>query len=341
MFELVGESGLLRYVPFAKVDDEQRMVYGVATDETPDGAGEVVDYEATKAAVADWSKWRNVREMHGAKAAGIAEEITLDDVEKSLKVGVKVVDDGAWEKVKEGVYKGFSIGGRVLASVMERAAEGEGQIRRITEYLLNEISLVDRPANPAATFSLVKREETEGETKSEGDPEPEGIAEEALREMVRGLVREALAETGLSLAKDGGIFAGADQVEELRKSLEGLPTTVEGLEKLTGEVVGLDGSLKKMLADQQALVGDVAQVVQAVEGMHERLEIVEKMPAGTGPVLREIGAFGPGALDGQGEVILKGLLADAKDPAVREFIGTRLAEIQIKAAHQQGNVVAR
>lgn len=152
---------LQRYVPFAKVDDEQHMVYGIATDETPDLDGDVVDYAATKAAVAEWQKWRNVREMHAPSAVGIAEEITLDDVEKALTVGVKVVDEAAWAKVKAGVYKGFSIGGRITGTIRERV--GDQRVRRITDYMLTEISLVDRPANPNAAFRLVKRENSLGE----------------------------------------------------------------------------------------------------------------------------------------------------------------------------------
>lgn len=147
---------LRRFVPFQKVDEEQRMVWGRATDETPDIEADVIDYGATKAAVAEWAQWRNIREMHQPSAVGVAAEITLDDAAKALDLGVKVVDDEAWRKVKEGVYKGFSIGGRVLDAVMSKL---DGQdIRRITRYALTEISLVDRPANPAARFSMLKRD---------------------------------------------------------------------------------------------------------------------------------------------------------------------------------------
>ena len=134
-------SGFLRYVPFTKVDEEQRMVIGLATDETPDEQGQVVDYEATKVAVANWSKWRNVREMHQPQAAGVAETITLDDEAKSLTIGVKVVDDQAWKKVLEEVYKGFSIGGKVLDVVVEKAAVREQTLEVSTRYTLTAIRL--------------------------------------------------------------------------------------------------------------------------------------------------------------------------------------------------------
>jgi len=145
-----------RFVPFHKVDEEQRMVWGRATDETVDSESDVIDYGATKAAVAEWTQWRNIREMHHPSAVGVAVEITLDDAAKALDLGVKVVDDEAWRKVKEGVYKGFSVAGLVFDVVMTKL---DGQdVRRITRYALTEISLVDRPANPSARFSMLKRD---------------------------------------------------------------------------------------------------------------------------------------------------------------------------------------
>ena len=60
-----------------------------------------------------------------------------------------MVDDDAWAKVKEGVYKGLSIGGRVTArDAINKAL--------ITGVELTEISLVDRPANPEALIDPYK-----------------------------------------------------------------------------------------------------------------------------------------------------------------------------------------
>ena len=52
-----------RFVAFSKIDDERRMVYGLASDETLDADDEIIDYEATKKAVQEWAEWRNIREM--------------------------------------------------------------------------------------------------------------------------------------------------------------------------------------------------------------------------------------------------------------------------------------
>jgi hypothetical protein len=91
-------------------------------------------------------KFANIREMHQWSAVGKTVQPKVDQAKKGLYIVAKIVDDQAWAKIKEGVYNGFSIGGRVLKKINNV----------IEELMLNEISLVDRPANPLATFSLVK-----------------------------------------------------------------------------------------------------------------------------------------------------------------------------------------
>jgi len=135
------------YFPFAKIDQAQRMVYGYASTEAVDSQGEVVRKEALAAALPDYLRFANIREMHQPSAVGVAKEASIDD--KGLYLGAKIVDADAWEKVVEGVYKGFSIGGWVT----ERDGADPSVI---TGLELAEISLVDRPANPESVFSLFK-----------------------------------------------------------------------------------------------------------------------------------------------------------------------------------------
>lgn len=137
------------YVPIAKVNDEERMVYGYATTEALDSQGEVVKLDAVKNALDDYMRFANVREMHQLSAVGVCKTANVD--EKGLYVGVKVVDDAAWKKVKEEVYKGFSIGGFAIKKV-DNAIE---------KMRLTEISLVDRPCNPEAMIELWKMDAPE------------------------------------------------------------------------------------------------------------------------------------------------------------------------------------
>jgi HK97 family phage prohead protease len=136
------------YWPIAKIDTEQRMVWGYASTEAEDDQGETVTRGALSAALDDYMRFANIREMHRNSAIGIAKEADIDD--KGLYLGAKIVDDDAWRKVTEGVYKGFSIGGRITArDPVDRKV--------ITGLTLTEISVVDRPANPEAVFDCWKR----------------------------------------------------------------------------------------------------------------------------------------------------------------------------------------
>ena len=101
------------YAPIAKVDAAERMVWGYASTDAEDDQGEIITRDALAEALGDYLKFANIREMHQMSAVGIAEEAAVDD--KGLYVGARIVDPRAWDKVTSGVYKGFSVGGKVRA----------------------------------------------------------------------------------------------------------------------------------------------------------------------------------------------------------------------------------
>lgn len=135
------------YGSFQKVDTEERMVFGYASTEDTDAAGETVMKSAVEDALSDYLEFANLREMHQLSAVGTTEEATVDDT--GLYIAARVIDDTAWNKVKTGVYKGFSIGGKVLGRDPDNR-------KIITKVRLDEISLVDRPSNPKARFDVWK-----------------------------------------------------------------------------------------------------------------------------------------------------------------------------------------
>jgi HK97 family phage prohead protease len=138
------------YAPIAKIDEAQHMVFGYASTEALDSQGEIVKREALEAALPDYMRFANIREMHQPSAVGVATEAEMD--ERGLYLAARIVDPVAWDKVKSGVYKGFSIGG----SVVQRDT---AQKHVITGVKLSEISLVDRPANPEAVFTMYKADD--------------------------------------------------------------------------------------------------------------------------------------------------------------------------------------
>jgi hypothetical protein len=134
------------------LQDGTIKAYGYASAPVRDSHGEVVTAAAMASAIEDYMRFPAVREMHDAtKAAGRCLEINLDDNERTAFIA-HVVDPIAVQKVKAGVYNGFSIGGRIK----KRNPQDPSIIQ---EIVLTEVSLVDRPSCPEATLDLWKRDE--------------------------------------------------------------------------------------------------------------------------------------------------------------------------------------
>jgi hypothetical protein len=153
------------FAQIRKVDEANRLVYGRAAQEVVDKADEVMDYESSKPYFQKWSddvakdtdgkSLGNVRAMHGKVAAGKLTGIDFNDTEKAIDVIAKVVDDAEWNKVLEGVYTGFSIGGSYIGKPSIEKMDGK-DVKRYTASP-NEVSLVDRPCIPTATFFEVQK----------------------------------------------------------------------------------------------------------------------------------------------------------------------------------------
>jgi phage head maturation protease len=141
----------LVFAAFSKVDkqsDGTLIVTGIASTETEDSDKEIVKADAVRSALPDYMQFGNIREMHQPIASGTAISASVDAAGVT-HLEAHIVDPVSVLKVETGVLKGFSIGGRVT----KRDAMNK---RIITGLKIGEISLVDRPANPDAIFSIVK-----------------------------------------------------------------------------------------------------------------------------------------------------------------------------------------
>jgi len=152
-------------MPFGKVDQERRIVSGFASLDNLDKQNDIVTTEASMDAFA---KFRgNIREMHQPSAVGkmisFKEEKYFDPETKKFYKGVYVstyISKGAqnaWEKVLDGTYTGFSIGGRMNKWDDAYDEKMDKQIRIIKDYDLIELSLVDSPANQFASIMSVEK----------------------------------------------------------------------------------------------------------------------------------------------------------------------------------------
>jgi hypothetical protein len=207
------------FLPLTKVDAETRQVWGTFTAEAPDRASEVMDYDSSKPLFEAWSQsvqkssggksLGNVRAQHDPQTAvGKVVELNFDDAQKAITGCVKVVDDAAWEKVQEGVFTGFSIGG----SYKKRWNDPSNPALKRYTAAPSEVSIVDMPCLEGATFELIK---TMG-------------AEPVLMKFAKTAAKEAVpvpfwVEPDLEQgwrARDGQFFAKKDDARKHNEALD-------------------------------------------------------------------------------------------------------------------------
>jgi hypothetical protein len=151
-----------------------------------------------------FAKFRgNIREMHQPSAVGkmvsFKEEKYFDPESKKFYKGVYVsayISKGAqdaWEKVLDGTYTGFSIGGRMNKWDDAYDEKSDEQIRIIKDYDLIELSLVDSPANQFA--SIMSVEKVDGVDVIKGD---ETVLENVFYDKESGIVVTSEEETQIS-----------------------------------------------------------------------------------------------------------------------------------------------
>jgi hypothetical protein len=143
------------------------MVSGFATLDNIDKQGDIV---TTESSIEAFKNFRgNLREMHQPSAVGkivsFKEDRYFDPNDRKFYSGVYVsayVSKGAqnaWEKVLDGTYTGFSIGGNIKSWDDAYNEDMDKTIRVIKDYDLFELSLVDSPANQFANIVSIEKKD--------------------------------------------------------------------------------------------------------------------------------------------------------------------------------------
>jgi hypothetical protein len=148
--------------PFQKINQEQRIVTGIATADNVDLADDIVNFDASVEAFSNWVG--NIREMHSPIAVGKLVDWKSVPVEHNGQMyrGIEVsvyISKGAentWQKILDGTLRGFSIGGMVQDRKTRFMEKLGRNINEIVRYTLGELSVVDNPCNPAGMFAMIK-----------------------------------------------------------------------------------------------------------------------------------------------------------------------------------------
>ena len=250
------------YAPISKVDEEKRMVFGYATTPATDSQDEVVDLQASFDAVDEWQEWANIKEMHRPEtAAGIA-PIIEKHTGVGVYIGAEIVDDQAWKKCQKRVYKGFSIGGKVL----------ERNGKHITKYTLLEVSLVDRPANPDSTFMVAKRDDGGGSMEEKPENVSNPIAGEATETPPKAEVVAPVVKQEEAPKVETPAVAVPETITVTKAEFEKLQAQIQDMEKSLAARKEQD-----MVAD--AILKAVERLEPKIKKVHEEVETVEKSEA--------------------------------------------------------------
>jgi hypothetical protein len=238
-FDIEGNNVRIS-MPLTKVDAERRIVSGFATLDNLDRQNDIVTPEASLEA---FSKFRgNIREMHQPKAVGkmvaFKEDKYFDPEEKKFYSGIYVsayVSKGAqdaWEKVLDGTYTGFSIGGKMNKWDDAYDEKMDASIRIIKDYTLVELSLVDSPANQFANIISVEKVNGVDTITGEGT---EAVLENVFWDKESGLVTISEEEsanspvTGASMQNIGFVEKSdadkLDMIKFLVDSAKGINTS--------------------------------------------------------------------------------------------------------------------
>jgi hypothetical protein len=289
------------YGSISKVDDNEDgtiTVHGIASSECRDHSGEIVLADAMKSALPAYSKFPALREMHQPLAAGKVVEAEVDETGVT-HIAALVVDPIAIQKVKTGVYLGFSIGGKVL----KRDPEDRSII---TALRLVEISLVDSPCNPDATLSMWKADMTiENPTSAEVIARAKDLAKASGSQRFREFLFEAreaiVSERTMEAVEKGDLDLTPPAEPEAEAPVAEVAVaeeTVEAVAQPAAEAAVVETpeaeaevEAPAAVAEAEAAPGSEAPVVETIEAAAPGAEVsgqeAEEAPAGEEVVAEE------------------------------------------------------
>ena len=290
-WETNGDSVRLS-MPIGKVDVERRIVSGFATLDNIDKQGDIV---TTESSIEAFKNFRgNLREMHQPSAVGkivsFKEDRYFDPSVKKFYNGVYVsayVSKGAqdaWEKVLDGTYTGFSIGGNIKTWDDAYDEKMDKSIRVIKNYELHELSLVDNPANQFA--NIVSIEKVNGQNVVSGYLSKAEV-ENVFWDSESGIVMVSDAETAVS-PTNGNKMQNIGFVEKNDKEntemIKFLVDSAKGIStiKITKEVNPMTESTETAVdaVVENAEVAPEAQPAEVVEtpAVAEEVAVAEEAP---------------------------------------------------------------
>ena len=172
------------------MDENARIIRGIATTPTPDRIGDSIDplgAQFRNPLPCLWQHWADAPiglvEFQPATRSGIRFEAKLPQVMEPGTLRDRVEE--AWQSVKYGLVAGASIGFRPLKDGYERMDDGGLHFKSIE---IMELSIVTIPANADCTISLIKSLDRAGGAARPTPPSSSAAGPDGTRHSVRLIV---------------------------------------------------------------------------------------------------------------------------------------------------------
>ncbi len=332
-------------MPIGKVDVERRMVSGFATLDNIDKQDDIVTTEASLQAFKNFRG--NLREMHQPSAVGkivsFKEDKYFDPNSKKFYSGVYVsayVSKGAqdaWEKVLDGTYSGFSIGGNIKSWDDAYNADMDKAIRIIKDYDLYELSLVDSPANQFA--SIISVEKVNGHNVISG-ASVDAVIENVFYDSENGIVLVSDSETaespvsGKNMENIGFVEKSDDEKANMIKFLVDSAKGISTI-KITKEVNKMTEATEAVL---DAVVENVEITPEAQPAEVETPAVVEAAATDTVVEKSDDGGAVPSAPVVEEESVAPAVEAELAVAKSDESVADAIAEIKNSLTNAFGDL---
>lgn len=258
------------------VDEDQRIIEGVATTPTTDRVGDIVEPRGAKFSLPLPLLWqhRSAEPIGHVVAANVSDAgITVRAKFANITEPGKLKDrlDEAWQSIKHGLVRGLSIGFMPLKDGMEPINPKEpwgGQ--RFTAWDFMELSAVTIPANAEASINTIKSIDDEARRAASGADGARVVRLEKTAPGVTGSI--AAVAKGMAMktfkeqiaAFEARRAANAAALSEIMEKAGKEGATLDAAEKekfdtLGAEIKEIDGHLARLkIADEMNMAKAVA-----------------------------------------------------------------------------------
>ena len=243
----------------ASIDDDQRIITGIATTPEPDRRGDIIDplgatYAAEIPLLLHHDKERpvGVARLGTATAAGIPFTATLPTAIHGSSALRDRIEE-AWASIKAGLLKGVSIGYRAVPAWMKPLASG-GFLFVKSEII--ELSLVTVGANPAAGITGIKAIDLAASGRHLS-----AVADASRESPIMQTIQERIAYW------QGIRGPLVQQMTDTMTAQRATPMSIEeqkSYDGLAARLVDIDGELSRLAVLEKANMAAAAPIVPAV-----------------------------------------------------------------------------